>query len=55
MKITKKMLNEVKKLKHSEQIMQHYKLYKFYQNKDNTKAQLNKNHFLILAGYKTTR
>jgi hypothetical protein len=55
MKITKKMLSEVRKMKHGEQIMQHYKLYKFYQGKDKTKSDRNKKDFLILAGFKTTR
>ena len=49
------MVNDVKKMKHSTEIMQHYNLYKFYQGKDKTKANQNKTAFLNLAGYKKTK
>jgi len=51
MRITKDMVSKARKMKHGEQIVQHYKLYKFYLNKDNTKAAQNKSAFLQLAGF----
>jgi len=51
-RITKEMLKKVKGMKHGEQILQHYKLYKFYSTtrKDKTKADQNKKAFLKLSG-----
>jgi len=55
MRITKNMVKLVKEMEHSKQIMQHYNLYKFYKEIDSEKADYNKECFLILGKFKTTR